>query len=273
MYIESLRQPEQPVQKMQLQRVAKHETAPGAGRKFPAETRVCGCGIGDGATTQCEQRWMASQLLSVQENERRRIAADLHDGLGQSLSMLKLAVADAEQLFAKGATREATESLSNLRHKVHEALEEVRQIAMNLRPPMLDDLGILPTLSWFFRELESVDSGVKVEKDFNLQESSIPSRLKVTIFRIIQEATSNILKYAKADLIRVQLRHSGDALHFSIADNGEGFDPREVALRSGADRGLGLMSMRERAQLTGGDCTIHSSAGEGTQISICWRFD
>jgi signal transduction histidine kinase len=216
---------------------------------------------------------MASQLLSIQENERKRIAADLHDGLGQSLTMIKLALAESEQLLVRGAISEASASLRILKHKAHDALEEVRRVAMDLRPPMLDDLGILPTLSWFFRELEAVYHGMKVEKNFGLHENNIPARLKITIFRIIQEATSNIIKYANANLIQVNLKHTGDILHFSIEDNGDGFDPAEVAIRNGSNRGLGLQSMRERAHLSGGNYRIDSMSGQGTRICISWQFD
>lgn len=271
MYTESMRQ------LMQMRQAAEKE-AP-AGRTMQYRSVSCGqdcrCDKEEEASCapQTELRWKASQLLAIQEDERKRIAADLHDGLGQSLTMIKLALAETEQLLASGAIREASESLLRLRLKAHDALEDVRHVAMDLRPPMLDDLGILPTLSWFFRELESVCHGVRVEKDFSLHESNIPNRLKITIFRIIQEATSNIVKYANADLIQVHLGHSGDALNFLIADNGDGFDPSEVAIRNGSDRGLGLMSMKERAHLSGGDYRIDSSAGQGTRIHISWKFD
>jgi signal transduction histidine kinase len=234
---------------------------------------TCGVSKEECCESQSEQRIIAGLLLSIQENERKRIASDLHDGLGQSLTMIKLALAESEQLLVSGAVAEATDALRRLRVQTHAALEEVRHVAMDLRPPMLDDLGILPTLSWFFRELEAVCHGVQVDKEFNLNESNIPARLKITIFRIIQEATSNIVKYANADRIRVQLRKAGDALHFIIEDNGDGFDPSEVAVRNGSDRGLGLLSMKERANLSGGDYSMDSACGRGTRISICWSCD
>ncbi|MFZ2161159.1 MAG: sensor histidine kinase [Sideroxyarcus sp.] len=222
---------------------------------------------------QAELFWMANQLLSTQENERRRIASDLHDGLGQSLTMLKLALDESERLLANGETVKAAESLRQMKVKAQNALDEVRQVAMDLRPPMLDDLGILPTLTWFFRELETVCPRIKVEKNFGVNESSIPNHLKITIFRILQEATSNIIKYAKADCIRVGLGKTQDALHFSIEDNGKGFDFSEVAMRNGSNRGLGLLSMKERANLSGGHCVMDSMLGQGTRILISWQFD
>jgi len=224
------------------------------------------------SASQTELRWMASQLLSIQENERKRIASDLHDGLGQSLTLIKFSLSEIARQLASGAINEVSESLLRLNVRVHGALDEVRHAAMDLRPPMLDDLGILATLSWFFRELEAASPGIKVEKDFSIHESSVPEQLKITIFRIIQEATSNILKYANADRMRVHLKQVDGALHFSIEDNGGGFDLAEVAIRDGSDRGLGLLSMKERAKLTGGVYEMNSVAGKGTQIHVSWHF-
>lgn len=217
-----------------------------------------------------DPRWMASHLLSIQENERRRIAVDLHDGLGQSLTMIKFALAESMRLLASGAIGEASSSLQKLKLKAHEALEEMRHVIMDLRPPMLDDLGILPTLNWYFRELEAVCPNLKVEKDFDVAESAIPDSLKVTIFRIVQEASSNTVKYANAGLIRVSLTQTGDMLNFSIEDDGDGFDFFSIVPRNGSGRGLGLLSMNERASLSGGECVIDTEPGKGTRISASW---
>lgn len=216
---------------------------------------------------------IASQMLSIQESERKRIATDLHDGVGQSLTMIKLSLSMAVQQLASGAISDASESLQQLKLKVHGALEEVRNAAMDLRPPMLDDLGLLPTLAWFFRELGSAFPEMSVEKDFCIHESCIPEQLKITIFRIVQEATGNIVKYAQADLMRVKLMQTGDLLHLSIEDNGRGFDPVEVYDRSGSDRGLGLLSMKERATLSGGIYALDAGIGRGTQIRVAWQLD
>ena len=223
--------------------------------------------------SQAKLRYMANQLLTIQENERKRIATDLHDGLGQSLNLIKFALAEAEKLLAAGAISEASESLQRVKRKVHGVLDEARHISMDLRPPMLDDLGILATLSWLFRELETTCPGMKVEKDIAIHESHVPEQLKITIFRIIQEATSNIIKHANADLIKLSFKKAEDALHLVIEDNGNGFDPASVAIRHGSDRGLGLLSMKERAHLSGGAYYMDSVAGKGTRIQVSWRFD
>jgi signal transduction histidine kinase len=259
----------------QLQQAAETVALEGAGGNTAQRFRRPGRETGDGSWGESGLGvvLMANQLLSIQESERKRIAADLHDGVGQSLTLIKFSLSEIATQLASGAIHEASESLQRLKVRVHGVLDEVRHAAMDLRPPMLDDLGILATLSWFFRELEAACPGMKVERDFAIQESAIPEPLKITIFRIIQEASSNSVKYANADLIRVILRRSDDALNFSIEDNGDGFDPGEVAIRNGSDRGLGLLSMKERASLSGGDYMMDSVSGKGTRIYISWRLD
>lgn len=266
MYPESMKQLQQAAETVALDSVSRK-----SGKLFRhySEREISNESLGEAQTRILS---MANQLLSIQENERKRIASELHDGVGQSLTLIKFSLSEIAKQLASGSINEASESLQRLKVRVHGALDEVRHAAMDLRPPMLDDLGILATLSWFFRELEAASPGMKVEKDFSIHESSVPEPLKITIFRIIQEATSNILKYANADRMRVNLKQVDDALHFSIEDNGDGFDPAEVAIRDGSDRGLGLLSMKERAKLTGGDYVMNSVAGKGTQIHVSWHF-
>ncbi len=220
--------------------------------------------------SQDELQRLSNQLLEIQESERQRIAIDLHDVLGQSLTMIKLGVEESLQLLAENETGSATESLQRLKLKVKDALGEVRRVAMDLRPSTLDDLGILATLSWFFREFGAVCQDMKVERDFSIEEGNVPVPLKITIFRIIQEATSNVVKHAHASCIKVCLKKSGDALFLSIEDDGDGFDPAETAKYCPLDKGLGLLSMRERAKLSGGHYELTSAPGRGTHIRVLW---
>jgi signal transduction histidine kinase len=213
------------------------------------------------------QKFLVGQMLEVKEREQQRIAADLHDVLGQSLTMIKLSVHESVTLLAENEAGEASELLERLTHMVGNAIGELRQVIMNLRPAMLDDLGVISTLSWFFREFEAACRGVKVEKQFSVREDNIPASLRVTIFRIIQEATNNIVKHAHADCIRVGLKITGNTLHLSIEDNGDGFDP----VRHGS--GLGLLSMKERAEISGGRYVMKSAAGNGTRIDVSWQLD
>jgi signal transduction histidine kinase len=220
--------------------------------------------------SQNELRRLSAQILTIQENERRRIATDLHDGLGQSLTMIWLGVEECKNLLAANALKEAEASLLHLSQTVKDAFCELRRIAMDLRPSTLDDLGILATLSWFFRELENTCHGIKIEKCLLIQECEIPAPLKITIFRILQEAVSNIVKHAKANHIRVSLMKEEGMLHLSIEDNGLGFNPAGLVCNLPQEQGIGLTSMKERANFSAGKFKIESVIGQGTQIRVSW---
>ncbi len=217
-----------------------------------------------------ELRRLSGLLVTIQEDERRRIALDLHDGLGQSLSLIKLSLENAAGLLAMGEAGEAGESLRQLIARVREALVEVRRVSSDLRPSILDDLGILPTLSWFFREFESACGHIAVDKAFNVAEHEVPTELKITLYRIFQEAINNIVKHAGADRVRVRLERVDDVLHLLIEDNGCGFDPHGITWVEGQCRGLGLFSMKERASFSGGTYRIASAVGQGTRIEVSW---
>jgi len=218
-----------------------------------------------------ELRRLSGLLVGIQENERRRIALDLHDGLGQSLSMIKLSMENVAKLLDTGTTEGASESLRQLIPKVGEALAEVRRVSTELRPSLLDDLGILPTLSWFFREFEAACSQIAVEKAFSIAEHDVPVTLQITLYRILQEAINNIIKHAGASKVRVSLHRIDEELHLLIEDNGRGFDPDSIQCGEGQCRGLGLFSMKERASLSGGSYQLDSTPGHGTRIAVSWH--
>ena len=217
-----------------------------------------------------ELQRLSGLLVTIQEDERRRIALDLHDGLGQSLSLIKMSLEKAVGLLAAGAAGAAGESLQQLIPRVKDALVEVRRVSTELRPSILDDLGILPTLSWFFREFEASCGEIAVEKAFNVAEHDVPVPLQITLYRIIQEATNNIVKHAGADRVRVSLDRVDEALHLRIEDNGRGFEPDSIRCTEGQARGLGLLSMKERASVSGGSYRIASAPGQGTCIEVSW---
>jgi len=220
--------------------------------------------------TQNELRRLSAQHLTIQESERRRIAADLHDGLGQTLTLIKLSIEDASRSVRAGVAGKAAATLDHLATTVKSALGELRRMAMNLRPATLDDLGILATLAWYFREFEAACPGINLEHDISVKESDVPDLLKIAIFRIVQEATNNTVKHAGADRIKVSLGNEGGALELLIEDTGSGFDAAAVAGRRGFDHGLGMQSMKERAELSGASYEIHSAPGEGTSICVRW---
>jgi PAS domain S-box-containing protein len=222
--------------------------------------------------TQVQLRRLSVQHLTIQETERQRIAADLHDGLGQTLCLLKLSIEQTARSLSAAASGGTAKTLEQLVPKVKYALAEMRRISMNLRPSILDDLGILPALAWFFREFEASGVKTKIEREIRISEADVPPPLRIAIFRILQEATENAVKHADAERITVSLCNVSDTIEFSIEDDGKGFDSAGVGNNGSFNKGLGLQSMRERAELSGGTYDMESAPGKGTRIRVRWPF-
>lgn len=227
---------------------------------------------GEAALRQSHQelRRLSAQLISVHESERRRIATELHDGLGQTLSVVQMRVVAALRQIGAGATDAAMDALKATIPLLKDAMVEARRLSSDLHPASLEDLGILPTLSWFFRELESSQGGIAVNKSFSVRETDVPPSLRVAIFRILQEAVSNVVTHAEPTRIDVKLQRRGDDLHLCIEDDGNGFDPGNIDAGERPERGFGLSSMKERAELTGGSYQLQSAIGRGTRIQVVW---
>jgi PAS domain S-box-containing protein len=215
-------------------------------------------------------RYLSSQLLSAQESERKRIALELHDGIGQSMSAIKFSVENTIRHREKSTTGEDIQSLKALIPLIQASIEEVRKIGMALRPSTLDDLGILATISWFCREFQTIYSGIRVEKQIEIQEDEMPDTLKTIIYRVLQESLNNVAKHSEADHVSLFLRKTKGGLELAIEDNGVGFDLEDALSVESSKRGLGLASMRERTELSGGSFIIQSTKGEGTVVRALW---
>ncbi len=215
-----------------------------------------------------ELRLLSDQLMSAQESERKRIASELHDGIGQSLGAIKFRVESVMRGLGQGQTGDGGRAqLQEVIRKIQGSIEEVRRISMDLRPSMLDDLGIVATLEWFCREYQETWPGIELRKAVTVSEADLDDSLKVVIFRILQEALNNISKHARATRVKIALKAHQDGLRLRIRDNGRGFDT-DKAHRLNA--GLGLMSMRERAEVSGGVFDVRSTPGKGTLIEVLW---
>lgn len=221
---------------------------------------------GEEALRQSESRLrlLSSQLLTAQESERKQIARDLHDGVGQTLSALKFKIEDLVHQKGRSEGIPQDQSLENLVSMIRESIEEVRRIQMDLRPSVLDDLGIIATIGWFTREFEKVYSFVSIRKEIQIEEKEVPAPLKIVIYRILQEALNNIAKHSRANLAIVALRKKEDYIELTIEDNGAGFDLENYP------KGFGLGSMRERVELSGGVFTVETAIGSGTAIRASW---
>jgi signal transduction histidine kinase len=141
---------------------------------------------------------------------------------------------------------------------------------MDLRPSMLDDIGILATLSWFCRRYQTIYPGIRIEQEMDIQQGEVPKPLKIVIYRVIQEAMNNIAKHSKADFVCLSLRKRDDKLELVLQDNGRGFDQEKAHSQESTKRGLGLSSMRERVELSQGSFVIESTEGKGTTIRASW---
>ena len=210
---------------------------------------------------------LTSQLLLAEENERKRIARELHDGLGQSLGAIAFNVRTTLQKVGD-KVKTGFESLEAIMPIIQQSMEEVKRIGMNLRPALLDDLGLLPTIGWLVREYQKTYPHIRVEKQTEIEETQVPEPLKAVIYRILQEAMNNIAKHSKANLVSISLmRKKDDRIELVIEDNGIGFDMESIK------KGLGLGSMRERAELSGGSFDNESVKGRGTVIRASWAIE
>lgn len=217
-----------------------------------------------------ELRRISSRLMTAQEDERKRICRDLHDSIGQSLAAVKFGVENVLAKTEQQGNRAIVELLEKLILLIQHASEEARRIQTNLRPSLLDDLGITATISWFCRDFERLYSGIHIEKQINIEEGEVPEPFKVDMFRILQEALNNVAKHSKADLVRLALRRTHGQIDLVIEDNGQGFDPEYVWSVKKADAGVGLTSMKERAELSGGALSVESHKGRGTTVQASW---
>jgi PAS domain S-box-containing protein len=223
--------------------------------------------------SQRELRLLSAQLLTAQEEERARIARELHDSVGQSLSGVKFIAESAlirERQQEFGSVREALELFVP---KIQQTIEEVRRLSMALRPSILDDLGLLETISWHCQEFQSSYLRTRLDTHIAVREEEIPDPLKLSIYRILQEALNNVTKHSGADRVVISLAETAGVLQLTVEDNGRGFAVESVSSQDGSQRGFGLGSMRERAYLSGGTVSVNSAEGNGTIVQAVWPLE
>lgn len=207
-------------------------------------------------------RKLSERLVEIQEEERRYLARELHDEVGQSLTGLKISFEMGLQALGnpKNPFFEEAQTL------IDELLTLVRDMSLNLRPTMLDDLGILPTLIWHIERFTS-QTNIQVDLNHINMKQRFNSKIETAIYRLVQEALTNIARYAGVDQASVHLSADTDLLAVMVEDNGKGFDAENVLLRNETS---GLTGMVERVNLVGGDIIIESSLGKGTHILAKW---
>jgi signal transduction histidine kinase/CheY-like chemotaxis protein len=203
---------------------------------------------------------LSRRLVEVQEAERRTVARDLHDEVGQVLTGLSLAL----ELVARQPPEHAPARLEHAQRLVNELIVRVRDMSMQLRPPMLDDLGLLPALLWYFERFRE-QTGIQVHFKHSGLEQRFPGDIEITVYRVVQEALINVANYAGVGEVFVRLLAGRKHLDVQVEDHGRGFDARE-ALHNPATSGLS--GMRERTRLLGGELQIDTEPGRGSCLTV-----
>jgi signal transduction histidine kinase len=205
------------------------------------------------------------KAINAQEDERKRIARELHDDTSQALTALIFAAEEGLEINDLGEIKSCLERIHTLTRKT---LDGVHELIFDLRPSMLDHLGLMPAIRWF-AESRLEPQGVRVNIDEKNNSCRLIPEAEIALFRVIQEAITNISRHAGARNVQICCDLTSDQAQIKISDDGIGFDPSCVTLAPETGHGLGLMGMSERLELVGGDFEINSTPGEGTRIDIC----
>ncbi|MCP1675533.1 PAS domain S-box-containing protein [Natronocella acetinitrilica] len=210
-----------------------------------------------------ELQRLYAAMESVRENEQKRISRELHDELGQALTALKMDIAWLQARRDPGLAEDAREKLTRMLGLVDRTAEGIRRLAGALRPGVLDDFGLAAAAEWLVKEYEE-SAGVQVDLHLGQEEFALGDVVATAVFRILQEALTNIARHAQADRVAVRLVLEGEMLCLEVRDDGRGFDPEQAGLLES----YGLLGMRERVKLLDGVIEINSEPGLGTRITV-----
>ncbi|KPA16771.1 PAS/PAC sensor signal transduction histidine kinase [Candidatus Magnetomorum sp. HK-1] len=214
-------------------------------------------------------RDLSSQLLVRQEQERKKLANELHDVIGHSLTAINMTIERIYDEFSK-IPKSLFKQLKVVSGLVKNAMQDIRHISVNLRPSLLDDIGLISTISWYSREYTRIFPQMFIEQLVEIDEHKIPNDLKIVIFRVMQEAMFNVAKHGNCDTVTIFLAAVSNRIVLKVKDYGNGFNVSEKLKISGPEKRFGLLSMKERTELSGGDFTIQSKPGKGTRVTATW---
>ncbi len=232
-------------------------------RKILALETVAAARYQEAATARAELKQLSARLVDAQENDRRAISRELHDEVGQALTGVRVELANLSQRVRMRDMRGAEEKLEQIKGLVQDSLGVVRNMALLLRPSMLDDLGLVPALQWQGREV-SKRTGLHVRVAAEGVSEDLPEEHKTCIYRIVQESLHNCVQHAQATTVRVTVRQEPQCIRIGIQDDGRGFPSSNAQ----GDRGMGLLGMQERAAHLGGTFSIDTKPGNGATVSI-----
>lgn len=220
-----------------------------------------------------ESRHYSSRLLASIEEERRRIGRELHDETSQTLAATLISLELAEQALAgSSCSEEVAQRVANSRELIGHALEQIKLLVYDLRPSVLDDLGLVPALRWYIKT--HVDESVlRVELDVEGARRRLPGEVETALYRVAQEALGNVVRHAEATRVEVVYEAQAGYASLTVVDNGRGFDPESIASDGANPYGLGLLTMRERVDLLGGTMIIDTGYGKGTHVHVVIPLD
>jgi PAS domain S-box-containing protein len=224
----------------------------------------------EGALRESEGRLrtLSSQLLTAQEKERSRISRELHDELGQALAVLKLKLRFVEKHLAAEQEDLKKECGQSIEY-VDQVIEEVRRLSRDLSPSILEDLGLSNALQWLINNFSRNNNlSISLHKEDIDMDHLFSQDLQIILYRIFQEAFTNIERHSQANLGSVSIKKRGEGLYVSVEDNGKGFDITETLKSDVTRQGMGLVTMQERARMLGGALEIVSEKGKGTRIDV-----
>lgn len=213
--------------------------------------------------TAKEKQQFGLQIIEAQEEERRRLSREIHDGPAQMLANVMLRSDLVERTYRARGIEDAMQEVQSVRSLVRSALYEVRRIIYDLRPMALDDLGLIPTLKKYLATVQDYTEGLTITFAPFGKEGRLESKYEVALFRLVQEAVQNAVKHAEAEEIKVKVEIMSTSAMIIVKDNGKGFD-----LNNKKEKSFGLMGMRERVEMLEGELNIDSSIGEGTIVTI-----
>lgn len=201
------------------------------------------------------------RIIEAQEDERKRLSREIHDGPAQMMANVLLRSDLIERTYREKGPEPAFKEISSLKEMVRDALTEVRRIIYDLRPMALDDLGLVPTLRKYIETTADYNPGTRLSFASNGTERRLPSSYETSIFRLVQESISNAIRHGKAEVIEVDLEWLKEHVNIVVSDDGSGFDQSIIKNQS-----FGLIGMKERIELIHGEMIINSSLGDGTVI-------
>ncbi|MGB6943811.1 MAG: sensor histidine kinase [Bryobacteraceae bacterium] len=215
---------------------------------------------GEVAEARTQLKELSARLVQAQEEERRSLSRELHDEVGQSLSAVLIELRNLSTGLTVRSEEQSRRHVETIKGLVENTVGVVRNMALLLRPSMLDDLGLIPALKWQARE-SSKSTSMDVTVAAELDSDELPDEYKTCIYRVVQEALHNCARHSHASSVRIRVEQAPDRLLLNIQDDGRGFDVLHT-------KGLGLLGMQERVTRLGGTCQIHSRPGSGTTLSV-----